>query len=160
MDSVPSRLIIGSFLSTLAKADLGAGETFGRISCHPGFTPASKDLRGPLVTSHNIYYVKSNILVRGCLRVCILLILCLMRQADIPDVNNSSTKLACCRWFGAQTVKTTVSGYISDGRSVVMQPCHGTIRQIKYNTGIKSTVSTCDCVEISASIIPGNLPRH
>ena len=47
----------------LANRVLRAGHLSGRISDHLAFTPASKGLRGPFTTSHNIYYVKSNMLV-------------------------------------------------------------------------------------------------
>ena len=46
--------------------------------------------------------------VRGCLYVCTLLIWCLMQQVVMPGVNNSSTKLAACRSFWSQTVKTAM----------------------------------------------------
>ncbi len=47
----------------LANRVLRTGHLSGRISDHLAFTPASKGLRGPFITSHNIYYVKSNMLV-------------------------------------------------------------------------------------------------
>jgi len=49
--------------TTHAKAVLRAGEWSVLISTYPGFTPASKGLRSPFIMSHNIYYVKSNMLV-------------------------------------------------------------------------------------------------
>ena len=65
--------------STLAKAHSRAGESSVRISDRSGFIPSSKGLRGSFITSHNIYYVKSNMRIRGRLHVCILLILCLVQ---------------------------------------------------------------------------------
>ena len=116
-ENIPRRWNQGIESDFFAKTDLRAGELSWHISDRPGFTPASKGLRGPFITSHNIYYVKPNMLVWGCLYVCILLIWWLIQQVNMPDVNNSSTKMGSCRSFGSKTVKTACRDkYLLKGR--------------------------------------------
>ena len=123
-----SHFLITNWDTTLiANRVLRAGRLSGRISGHLAFTPASKGLRGPFVTSHNIYYVKSNMLVWSRLNIDILLIWWLMQQVNMPAVNNSSIKIGRCQSFGAQTVKTAYQNAsarqfgISTGRMLGIQ---------------------------------------
>ena len=54
-----------------------------RIPMRPGFIPVSKRLPGPFITSHNIYYVKSNMPDPACIHNRNHLNTCMLRDATI-----------------------------------------------------------------------------
>ncbi len=62
---------------------LRAGKRLTRISGRLEITPVSKRLRGPFITSHNIYYVKSNASVQESVRVCNRLNTCVLEDVII-----------------------------------------------------------------------------
>ncbi len=69
------------------------------------FTLVSKGLRGPFVTSHNIYYVKSDIPERPHGYFYIILYLNMLYNMNTGVVNNFSTTFGNKQGFRAQTPK-------------------------------------------------------
>ena len=65
-------------------------------------------VRGPLLTSHNIYYVKSGIPQKPHVRFCIMLHINILCDMNTGVVNNFSTTLTIKRGLRAQTGKTTL----------------------------------------------------
>ena len=67
--------------------------------------PVSNGLRAALITSHNIYYVKSDTFERRRWYFSIILCINILHNADSGIVNNFLTTFDNRRGFRAQTIK-------------------------------------------------------